>query len=354
MQVDCDDEFDRCLTQTLIQHWDGTAWTIVPSPNVSSTDASFLIGVRCPSDSECWAVGVGQNGGENQTLIEHFDGDSWTIVASPNLGVTEWNQLFDLDCASPNDCWAVGSYAVNVGPPYYEEHSLTLTFHWDGSAWTTVPSPNGSESNNGLGAIDCTSSSYCWAGGSHYSDGGETYLKPLFELYSPNIPALISVASRKMHGDTPFDIDLLGNNAVEGRMPGATGTIGVDHKIVFSFINNVANCGQPTTGSLTIGPAANQCTVNLAGIPNQHTVAVSLSGVVDVANNTGSVSAEFRALIGDVTGNGAVSNTDVSNVKGQVSAPVTSSNFRHDVTANGAIGNTDVSTVKGQVGTTVP
>ena len=59
-------------------------------------------------------------------------------------------------------------------------------------------------------------------------------------------------------------------------------------------------------------------------------------------------------LVGDVNGNGTVSNTDVSTVKGQVSAPVSSSNFRNDVNANGVISNTDVSLTKTQVGTALP
>jgi hypothetical protein len=60
------------------------------------------------------------------------------------------------------------------------------------------------------------------------------------------------------------------------------------------------------------------------------------------------------ALLGDVTANGVVSNTDVSNIKVQVAAVVTASNFRDDVNANGIISNTDVSNTKVQVGTTLP
>jgi hypothetical protein len=59
-------------------------------------------------------------------------------------------------------------------------------------------------------------------------------------------------------------------------------------------------------------------------------------------------------LVGDVTGNGTVSNTDVASVKAQVAAPVTASNFRNDVTINGIVSNTDVSTTKSQVGTSLP
>jgi hypothetical protein len=46
-------------------------------------------------------------------------------------------------------------------------------------------------------------------------------------------------------------------------------------------------------------------------------------------------------LLGDISGNKVVTNTDVSLAKSQVAAPVTASNFRDDVTANGVISNTD-------------
>jgi hypothetical protein len=62
----------------------------------------------------------------------------------------------------------------------------------------------------------------------------------------------------------------------------------------------------------------------------------------------------MSVLAGDTTANGVVSNTDVAAVKGQVAAPVTSSNFRNDVNANGIISNTDVSATKAEVGASLP
>jgi hypothetical protein len=59
-------------------------------------------------------------------------------------------------------------------------------------------------------------------------------------------------------------------------------------------------------------------------------------------------------LIGDVTNNTIVSNSDVASVKARVAAPVSSANFRADVTANGIISNSDVSTTKARVGTALP
>jgi hypothetical protein len=68
------------LDQTLVETWDGTSWTITPSPNVG-TNGSVLIGLSCPSASFCVAVGVGDG-----TLIETWDGAKWMVVPSPSPG----------------------------------------------------------------------------------------------------------------------------------------------------------------------------------------------------------------------------------------------------------------------------
>ena len=116
--------------------------------------------------------------------------------------------------------------------------------------------------------------------------------------------------------------------------------------------------GSVVSGTSAIGPSPNQYTVNLTGenICNGQYITVTLHNVNDSAGgHSDSVSSpECGMLLGDVTANGAVSNTDVSAVKGQVGATVASGNFRNDVTANGVISNTDVSATKGQVGTTLP
>ena len=60
-------------------------WSIVSSPNPGTSPYNFLSGVTCTSASQCWAVGYYVNGsGFGQTLIEQWDGTSWSVVASPN------------------------------------------------------------------------------------------------------------------------------------------------------------------------------------------------------------------------------------------------------------------------------
>src|SRR5205823_3782732 len=100
------------INQTLIERWDGAAWAIVNSPNTSA-NKKYQHSVACGSASDCCAVGYYYTGnavesGMYQTLIEHWDGSSWAIVTSPNTSTTEYNHLFAVTCVSASECWAVG------------------------------------------------------------------------------------------------------------------------------------------------------------------------------------------------------------------------------------------------------
>src|SRR5207302_1551334 len=90
------------VSQTLIEFWNGTSWTIVPSPNTNASEDNVLSGVTCSSASQCWAVGFYTNSisHRDQTLIQQWDGTSWSIAISPNTNITEHNRLSDVTCSS--------------------------------------------------------------------------------------------------------------------------------------------------------------------------------------------------------------------------------------------------------------
>src|SRR5215831_9931686 len=70
-------------------------WVVVPSPNVSGQD-NLLAAVSANSATDVWAVGQfipDSNPALTQTLTEHWDGTSWLAVTSPNVG-TLANALF--------------------------------------------------------------------------------------------------------------------------------------------------------------------------------------------------------------------------------------------------------------------
>ena len=74
------------LYQTVTLHWDGSAWNVVPSPNVGS-DSNYLNSVVAISANDVWAVGsYGDGTATSETLVLHWDGSSWSVVPSPSVG----------------------------------------------------------------------------------------------------------------------------------------------------------------------------------------------------------------------------------------------------------------------------
>src|SRR5439155_24997602 len=112
------------------------------------------------------------------------------------------------------------------------------------------------------------------------------------------------------------------------------------------------------TASIILAPGhqpPTEVVATLSNVSNGQTLTINLLGVSD-GTVTGNVHIPMAVLLGDVSGNGAVSNTDVGNIKAQVNPtkPVDQSIFKDDVSCNGYVTNTDVGTTKSQVGTTLP
>lgn len=150
--------------QTLIERWDGFAWAIVESPN-PGTSGNYLQAIaEVQTNGDLWAVGYYYESGHPRTLIERWDGTNWDVVPSPNVG-TIGNSLFGVSGFSTNDVWAVGAYNLNNQTGTLQ----TLTEHWDGNAWNVVPSPNQGSADNILYAATRAQLAD-WAVGT-YSDG---------------------------------------------------------------------------------------------------------------------------------------------------------------------------------------
>jgi hypothetical protein len=143
--------------QPLIEHWDGTAWSVVPSPSIGTS--SELHGVAALAPNDIWAVGDTYTT-QYQTLVLHWNGANWTRVSSPNVG-PYGNALYRVSALAANDIWAVGT-ANNSGS--------TLILHWDGARWSVIPSPNSANPYNILLDVAAISSQDIWAVGySEYS-----------------------------------------------------------------------------------------------------------------------------------------------------------------------------------------
>ncbi|HEX9988906.1 MAG TPA: S-layer homology domain-containing protein [Chloroflexia bacterium] len=153
----------------LTLHWDGTAWAQVPSPTPDPTHSSGLLNVAAVSPDNVWAVGYSYEGDVTRTLSMHWDGSQWSIVPTPNVG-TGSNSIGGIAVVSANDIWAVGVYDGAV------TETRTLSMHWDGNQWSIVPSPNPSSSYNGLSDVVFDHNGAIWAVGDYVPFNSQTLI----------------------------------------------------------------------------------------------------------------------------------------------------------------------------------
>lgn len=160
------------VTDTLILHWNGNTWKPTTAPNPSST-FNYLYGISAYSPTNVWAVGyyclLAQGCGATpawSTLILHWNGSTWKQIASPNPG--DRNFLQAVSVQSPKNVWAVGTYC---GPDCITSPATNTLFeHWNGKSWTQVPSPNPA-SYNYLYGVSADSPTDAWAAGFYQNSG---------------------------------------------------------------------------------------------------------------------------------------------------------------------------------------
>ncbi|MFL5735278.1 MAG: S-layer homology domain-containing protein, partial [Chloroflexia bacterium] len=145
------------IYKTLIEHWDGATWSAVPSPNTGA-GSNQLSSVAARSPNDVWAVGYYDSLSRGyQSLVEHWDGTAWSIESISGLSERS-SALLAVTVVGASDVWAAGDL-FNFGV------SSTLTIYWDGTTWRIVSSPNPGISGNRLTAITAISANDIWAVG---------------------------------------------------------------------------------------------------------------------------------------------------------------------------------------------
>jgi hypothetical protein len=150
-------------SQTLIEHWNGTQWSVVTSPH-SVMSVNILNDVIALSTDDVWAVGfsLATPQSDGQQLIEHWDGIQWSIVNIPDVAQQLKGRstiLSRLVALSANNIWGIGTSTDRTG------HSMTLTEQWTGTTWKIVPSPNPGSMINALHGAVAISANDIWAVG---------------------------------------------------------------------------------------------------------------------------------------------------------------------------------------------
>ena len=154
-------------TEMLAERWDGTSWAIQSTPNPSGGSDSFLGGVSCTAATACTATGDYFNGTGQVSLAERWNGTSWTAQATPNrVGATNTG-LVGVSCPSASECVAVG--AATQG-----HLTKTDAEKWAGSAWKLQDPgiPAGSQ-ESALVSVSCPATADCTAVGWYVNGSGE-------------------------------------------------------------------------------------------------------------------------------------------------------------------------------------
>ncbi len=178
-----DSSADRGL-QTLVESWNGTDWSIISSPDQSSSD-NVLQGVSCTRSTDCVAVGWGTT-----ALIESWNGSSWSIVPGPSAGL-----LLGVSCSRSNSCEAVG-FRDSSRPG---KELKTLVDSWNGTTWSSSSSPSPGESDT-LNNVSCASSASCIAVGTA-SYGGQPPQGSLIESWNGTNWSVDSAAVKGSFGN---------------------------------------------------------------------------------------------------------------------------------------------------------
>jgi len=138
----------------LAEHWDGRRWTPVSTPTAGRY-VRVLHGVLAVAPDDVWAVGsqIVVKTGTVQTLIEHWDGTLWSVVPGPRPR-SDHEELLAVAGRSASSLWAVGYSEPGLSP-------LPLVLHWDGAKWLVAPAPTGGT----LQGVAARSASGIWAVG---------------------------------------------------------------------------------------------------------------------------------------------------------------------------------------------
>jgi hypothetical protein len=157
------------LAQNLAAKWTGKSWSLVSTPNASTT-AAVLSVLSCTSPRFCFALGSG-----SQTLTDRWNGTKWTASTATGSGTAPEGGT---SCTSSTACTAVGGIYV---PPADRTQIAVGTYNtgtvlqtriekWNGASWSKVASPDfGTNLSNSLASVSCTSASFCMAVGDYYS-----------------------------------------------------------------------------------------------------------------------------------------------------------------------------------------
>ena len=125
---------DRANGIAIAASWNGTAWVAEPTAHVRGAAAAVLSAVSCIAANACIAVGDELDGADTALpLIERWDGTAWSVEPSP---AGRGGSLVGVSCVNATACMAVGDTSNPTGA------TVALAERWDGVTWSIVPTPS--------------------------------------------------------------------------------------------------------------------------------------------------------------------------------------------------------------------
>jgi hypothetical protein len=109
------------------------AAAVAAAPLSATSGSGFIEAIDGRSSDDVWAVGFTSDSDGYYSLVRHWDGTTWTTIPSPDFEPYQ-TFLYGVAELSPTDVWAVGTTGSSSED--------TVLIHWDGSAWTRFTSPN--------------------------------------------------------------------------------------------------------------------------------------------------------------------------------------------------------------------
>lgn len=152
-------------TFSLVESWNGTSWSIQTSPNPEGSTETRLKGLSCKEITACIAVGYSGTGSTSSLVAIRGNSGTWSLQTVPlpaGVGATG-GELTGVDCVSSTSCTAVGRYYTSASTYW------GMIASWNGTSWTSqvAPKPTGEPKRSTLLDISCSSSSSCAAVGGY-------------------------------------------------------------------------------------------------------------------------------------------------------------------------------------------
>jgi hypothetical protein len=166
--------YEKFRKRTLAEVWNGGKWLVQPSADVEGNEGDALVDVSCTSQSACIAVGSNREKGpvEVKTLAEIWNGSTWSIQPTPDLPGKVADELASISCGSANACMAVG-WTRSSTEGVETAHGEPLGMRWNGTEWLeAIP-------HDALSSVSCESPTSCVAVGRGFDF--QSYGIPYFE-----------------------------------------------------------------------------------------------------------------------------------------------------------------------------